>query len=129
MGWYEGAYPTRGVLRPVGSLLTGTDEALGWQPTPWADPLRLATVVSLSLALYAAVYVGTVRRDRGVVARFTLMFGTAVWSLGYSFQFASDDLAGKLLWHAVPVVGLAATLVGGSDRTEQAGVPDSSVEE
>ncbi|MCT9095242.1 histidine kinase N-terminal 7TM domain-containing protein [Haloarchaeobius sp. HME9146] len=78
---------------------------MGWQPTPWADPLLLATVVSLSLALYAAVYVATVRRDRRVVAFFTLMFGTAVWSLGYSFQFASDDLAGKLLWHAVQVVG------------------------
>ncbi|WP_435362688.1 histidine kinase N-terminal 7TM domain-containing protein [Haloarchaeobius sp. DYHT-AS-18] len=80
---------------------------MGWQPTPWADPLLLATVVSLSLALYAAVYVVSVRRDRRVVAFFTLMLGTAVWSLGYSFQFASDDLAGKLLWHAVQVVGQA----------------------
>jgi PAS domain S-box-containing protein len=78
-----------------------------WQSTPWADPLLVSTVVAATLAVFGLLYVLLVRGDRRVTAFATLMLGTAVWTLGYSFQFASADLAGKRLWATVSLVGEA----------------------
>jgi len=76
-----------------------------WQSTPWADPLLFSTVVSATLAVFGLLYVSLVRRDRRVVAFATLMVGAAVWTLGYSFQFASATLPDKLRWTTVAMVG------------------------
>lgn len=78
-----------------------------WQETPWADPLLASTVVSASLAVFGILYVGFVRRDRRVLAFATLMVGAALWTLGYSFQFASATLDGKVQWATVSLIGEA----------------------
>jgi PAS domain S-box-containing protein len=78
-----------------------------WQSTPWADPLLVSTVVSASLAVFGLLYVGLIRRDRRVVAFVSLMIAAALWTLGYSFQFASAGLAGKFRWATVATIGEA----------------------
>ncbi|MCT9095243.1 BCCT family transporter [Haloarchaeobius sp. HME9146] len=63
--------------------------------------------------------------SQGVVAAVLMLVGGAS-----TLQSAAILTGGPFaVIGVVAVVGLAATLVGGSDRTEQAGVPDSSVEE
>ena len=76
-----------------------------WQSTPWAEPLLAVTVVSGSLAVFGLLYVTLVRRNRRVAAYAALMIGAAVWTLGYSFQFASATLAGRLRWATVAMAG------------------------
>jgi signal transduction histidine kinase len=78
-----------------------------WQSTPWADPLLFSTVVSASLAVFGLLYVALVRRDPRVVAFATLMVAAAIWTLGYSFQFASATIAEKQRWATVAMVGEA----------------------
>ncbi len=78
-----------------------------WQSTPWADPLLVSTVVAATLAVFGLLYVLLVRHDRRVVAFATVMIGTAVWTLGYSFQFASADIARKRFWATVSMAGEA----------------------
>ncbi|PSQ49878.1 hypothetical protein BRD19_02520 [Halobacteriales archaeon SW_7_65_23] len=80
---------------------------MAWQSTPWADPLLAATAVSGSLAVFGLLYVLSIRRDRRVVAFATVMVAVAVWTLGYSFQFASATLPGKRQWALVAMVGEA----------------------
>lgn len=80
---------------------------MSWQPTPWADPLLLSAVVSASLAVFSLLYVAVVRRDRRVIAFSILMVGAAVWTVGYSFQFASAGLTGKLRWMTASTIGAA----------------------
>jgi len=80
---------------------------MAWQSTPWADPLLAATVVSGSLAIFGLLYVLSIRRDRRVVAFATVMVAAAVWTLGYSFQFASATLPEKLQWALVSMMGEA----------------------
>ena len=58
-----------------------------------ADPLLFSTVVSATLAVFGLLYVLSVRRDRRLVAFATVMVGTAIWTLGYSFEFASPSTA------------------------------------
>ena len=82
-----------------------------WQSTPWADPLLASTVVSATLAVFGLLYDRLVRHDRRVIGVATVMIGTAVWTLGYSFQFASADIAGKQTWAIVAMVGEAAVPV------------------
>jgi len=80
---------------------------MAWQSTPWADPLLVSTVVAATLAVFGLLYVLLVRHDRRVTAFAAVMIGTAVWTLGYSFQFASADIAGKRLWAMVSMAGEA----------------------
>jgi PAS domain S-box-containing protein len=80
---------------------------MSWQSTPWADPLLASTVVSASLAVFGLLYDRLIRHDRRVVAFATVMLGTAAWTLGYSFQFASAELASKRTWAAVAMAGEA----------------------
>jgi len=79
-----------------------------WQSTAWADPLLLSTVVSGTLAVFGLLYDRLVRHDRRVVAFAAVMIGTAVWTLGYSFQFASAALESKRVWATVAMAGEAA---------------------
>lgn len=78
-----------------------------WQSTAWADPLLVSTVISATLAVFGLLYNRLVRHDRRVVVFAVVMIGTAVWTLGYSFQFASADIAGKRTWAAVAMAGEA----------------------
>ncbi|MFB6297408.1 MAG: histidine kinase N-terminal 7TM domain-containing protein [Salinirussus sp.] len=80
---------------------------MAWQSTPWADPLLFSTVVSATLAVFGLLYVLLVRGDRRVVAFAALMLGAAVWTLGYSFQFASATLPEKVTWATVATLGEA----------------------
>ncbi|PSQ59388.1 MAG: hypothetical protein BRD23_04550, partial [Halobacteriales archaeon SW_9_67_25] len=57
--------------------------------------------------MFGLLYVLLVRHDRRVTAFAAVMIGTAVWTLGYSFQFASADIAGKRLWAMVSMAGEA----------------------
>lgn len=82
-----------------------------WQSTPWADPLLFSTVVSATLAVFGLLYDRLVRHDRRVVAFAAVMIGTAVWTLGYSFQFASATIADKLVWATVAMAGEAVVPV------------------
>ncbi|MFB6229269.1 MAG: histidine kinase N-terminal 7TM domain-containing protein [Halobacteriales archaeon] len=82
-----------------------------WQSTPWADPLLFSTVVSATLAVFGLLYDRLVRHDRRVVAFATVMIGTAVWTLGYSFQFASATIADKRAWATVAMAGEAVVPV------------------
>jgi PAS domain S-box-containing protein len=80
---------------------------MGLQQTPWADPLLFSTVISASLAVFSVAYLVLIRRHRSVLAFFVLLLGVSVWTLGYSFRFATDDVASKELWHAVYLAGQA----------------------
>lgn len=80
---------------------------MSWQPTPWADPLLLSAVISASLAVFSLLYVFVIRRDRRVVAFSILMIGGAIWTMGYSFQIASAELAWKVRWFTVSTMGAA----------------------
>jgi signal transduction histidine kinase len=82
-----------------------------WQSTPWADPLLVSTVVAATLAVFGLLYVLLLRHDRRVIAFATVMIGTAVWTLGYSFQFASADIAYKRVWATVSMTGQAVVPV------------------
>ena len=78
-----------------------------WQSTPWADPLLASTVAAATLAVFGLLYERFVRHDRRVLAFATVMLGTAAWTLGYSFQFASADLTNMRTWATVAMVGEA----------------------
>ena len=80
---------------------------MSWQSTPWADPLLTLTVVAGTLAVFGLLYDRLVRHDRRVVAFAAVMVGTAAWTLGYSFQFASAEVASKRTWATVAMAGEA----------------------
>ena len=66
-----------------------------------------STVVAGTLAVFGLLYDRLVRHDRRVVAFAAVMVGTAAWTLGYSFQFASAEVASKRTWATVAMVGEA----------------------
>ncbi len=66
-----------------------------------------STVVAGTLAVFGLLYDRLVRHDRRVVAFAAVMIGTAAWTLGYSFQFASAEVASKRTWATVAMVGEA----------------------
>ena len=66
-----------------------------------------STVVAGTLAVFGLLYDRLVRHDRRVVAFAAVMVGTAAWTLGYSFQFASAEVASKRTWATVTMVGEA----------------------
>ena len=66
-----------------------------------------STVVAGTLAVFGLLYDRLVRHDRRVVAFAAVMVGTAAWTLGYSFQFASAGVASKRTWATVAMVGEA----------------------
>ena len=66
-----------------------------------------STVVAGTLAVFGLLYDRLVRHDRRVVAFAAVMVGTAAWTLGYSFQFASAEVASKRTWATVAMAGEA----------------------
>lgn len=77
---------------------------MAWQPSPYSYLLILVAVVAAALALYAWRRRGT----PGAAALVALMAGVFVWSVGYAFEIAVDDLPAKIFWAKVEYLGIVS---------------------
>ncbi len=73
-----------------------------WQYTPYFILLFSVTVIALILI----VYVWSHRSTRGAIALMIMIQSATVWSLGYAFELAADDLATKLFWAKFQYLGI-----------------------
>lgn len=75
---------------------------MNWQFSLYIAPAVLATLIALALALLA-----TRRRPvRGLPAFLGFVLGVAIWSLGYTLEISSANLAVQVLWAKVQYIGI-----------------------
>src|SRR5262245_7599409 len=75
-----------------------------WQYTPYAFPLVISALISISLAVYAWR-----RRPASSALVFVVMMLTvAEWALGYALELGSADLESLVFWARVEYLGIVS---------------------
>ena len=80
---------------------------MDWEYSPYIIPLLIAAIISLAFAFYA----WRRRTIPGATAFLVLVLAVAIWSIGYSLEIASTDLAAKIFWAKVQYLGIVTVPV------------------
>jgi len=80
---------------------------MDWEFSPYIIPLLIAAVISLAFAVYA----WRRRTVPGATAFLVLVLAIAIWSIGYSLEIVSTDLAAKIFWAKVQYLGIVTVPV------------------
>ncbi|MBI5649139.1 MAG: PAS domain S-box protein [Chloroflexi bacterium] len=78
-----------------------------WQYSPYLLPSGIAAIVAFVVAILALHR----RTVPGALCFATLAFAIAEWSLGYTFELASANLAAQIFWAKIEYVGIVFTSV------------------